>query len=38
MTNKVNINDTVKQYNVSDLVLGISDNYINDLLIKLNGR
>ena len=33
MTNKVNINDTTKQYNVSDLVLGVSVNYINDLLI-----
>jgi len=33
MTRKVNINDTIKQYNVADLVLGISNNYINDILI-----
>jgi hypothetical protein len=33
MTKKVNINDRIKQYNVADLVLGISNNYINDILI-----
>ena len=35
MTNILNFNDTVKQYDTSDLVIGLSDNYINELLIGI---
>ena len=35
MTSILDINDTIKQYDISDLVIGLSDNYINDLLIGI---